>query len=71
MRIENEDMHFVVYFTDKEKLTGITEVLEEKLPIFVYTVSKDGSEFHIRNTEREKFNRILNDKFQDKQLSLF
>lgn len=71
MRIEDDDMYFIVHFTEKEKLTGITEILEEKLSIFEYTASKDGSEFHIRNSERDKFNRILNSHFQDKQLSLF
>jgi len=71
MRIEDDGLYFIVHFTEKEKLTGVAELLEEQLSIFVYTASKDGSEFHIRNTERDKFNRILNKKFQDKQLSLF
>jgi len=71
MRIEDDDKYFIVHFTEKDKLTGITDILEEKFSIFVYAASKDGREFHIQNSERERFNRILNSYFQDKQLSLF
>ena len=72
MRIENDDMHyFIAHFTEKEKLTGITKVLKEKLPPHSFSVSEDESDFHIANMKRETFNRIINNHFQNKQLSLF
>ena len=71
MKIENEAQHFIVHFNEKEKSTGILEVLDEKLPIFSFTASRDGSEFHIRNDERDRFTQLINTHFQDKHLSLF
>jgi len=45
-------MHFIVYFIDKEKQTGIIKAIEEKLQIFAFTASKDGSNF-ISETMKE------------------
>ena len=71
MRIENDEMYFIAYFTEKEKRTGITKVLKEKLPPHTFSVSEDESAFHVATTKRKEFTRIINNHFQDKQLSLF
>jgi len=71
MKIENKLTDFIVYFSEKEKQTGIIEALKEKLPMLAFFASEDGSQFHINNGQRDSFNRIVHKYLRDKQLSLF
>ena len=71
MQLKQYPTYLKVTFTYAELKTGITDAIEQRLPIFGWQCSEDKLKWQIDIAYKDKFAELVKKYFSDKQLSLF